>query len=374
MNEPHRCPRCHAELSSDVAEGLCPECVYRQAIAVRETGPDQPEAGRSPARTFVPPTPAELAPHFPQLEILRLLGQGGMGAVYLARQPELDRLLALKILPPEVARDPGFTERFSREARSLARLSDPNIVTIFDFGTADGLYYFTMEYVAGKNVRELLDAGEMTPPLALRIVAQVCDALQHAHDEGFVHRDIKPENILLDGKGRVKIADFGLARLVGLTPTYLTLTGSREVMGTLYYMAPEQLRRAHEVDHRADLYSLGVVFYEMLTGELPVGRFAPPSQRARVDARIDAVVLKALAREPEQRYQDAAQIKRDVEAALSGAPAPAGVRLISPCVRFSIPHISAWGAKVEGICLARPGQADPCSAVGRAQLRPVPRL
>jgi serine/threonine protein kinase len=349
MNEPRRCPRCHAELSSDVAEGLCPECLYRQAIAVRETGPERDEAGRSPARTFVPPTPAELAPHFPQLEILRLLGQGGMGAVYLARQPELDRLLAVKILPPEVARDPGFTERFSREARSLARLSDPNIVTIFDFGTANGLYYFTMEYVAGKNVRELLDAGEMTPPLALRIVAQVCDALQHAHDEGFVHRDIKPENILLDSKGRVKIADFGLARLVGLTPTYLTLTGSQEVMGTLYYMAPEQLRRAHDVDHRADIYSLGVVFYEMLTGELPVGRFAPPSQRAAVDDRIDAIVLRALAREPEQRYQDAAQVKRDVEAALSGAPAPPSGAVPSwPCVRFTIPEISMAGAYVQG--------------------------
>jgi serine/threonine protein kinase len=349
MNEPPHCPRCHAELSSDVAEGLCPECLFRQAIAVRATGPDRAEAGRSPAPAFVPPTPDELAPHFPQLEILRLLGQGGMGAVYLARQPELDRLLAVKILPPEVARDPGFTERFSREAKSLARLSDPNIVTIFDFGTADGLYYFTMEYVDGKNVRELLDAGEMTPPLALRIVAQVCDALQHAHDEGFVHRDIKPENILLDGKGRVKIADFGLARLVGLTPAYLTLTGSQEVMGTLYYMAPEQLRRAHEVDHRADLYSLGVVFYEMLTGELPVGRFAPPSEKAAIDARIDAIVLRALAREPGQRYQDAAQVKRDVEAALAGGPAPAPGTVPSwPCVRFTIPQISMAGAYVQG--------------------------
>jgi serine/threonine protein kinase len=349
MNQPRRCPRCDAELSSDVAEGLCPECLFRQAIAVRDTGPDPEASSRSPSRTFVPPTPIELAPHFPQLEILRLLGQGGMGAVYLARQPELDRLLALKILPPEVARDPGFTERFSREAKSLARLSDPNIVTIFDFGTTDGMYYFTMEYVDGKNVRELLDAGELNPPLAMRIVAQVCDALQHAHDEGFVHRDIKPENILLDSKGRVKIADFGLARLVGLTPTYLTLTGSQQVMGTLYYMAPEQLRRPHEVDHRADLYSLGVVFYEMLTGELPVGRFAAPSQRARVDARIDAIVLRALAREPEQRYQDAVQIKRDVEAALSGAsaPAPGGVPNW-PCVRFTIPQISMAGAWVQG--------------------------
>src|SRR5262249_43923580 len=163
-------------------------------------------------------------------------------------------------------------------------------------------------------------AGELPSPLALRVIPQVCDALQYAHDEGFVHRDIKPENILVDSKGRVKIADFGLARLVGLTPTYLTLTGSAEVMGTLYYMAPEQLKRPHAVDHRADLYSLAVVFYEMLTGDLPVGRFAPPSQRAGVDGRLDPIVLRALAREPEQRHQDAAQIKRELESALAGPP------------------------------------------------------
>jgi serine/threonine protein kinase len=354
MTESRRCPRCQGELSADAPEGLCPECLFRQALSGPGAAPTGEEASRSPAPFFVPPGPAELAPHFPQFEMLSLLGQGGMGAVYQARQPKLDRLVAVKILPPEVAHGPGFTERFSREARSLARLSHPNIITIFDFGAADGLYYFSMEYVDGKNVRDLLEAGRLDPQLALKIVAQVCDALQYAHDEGFVHRDIKPENILLDGKGRVKIADFGLARLVGLTPTYLTLTGSQEVMGTLYYMAPEQLKRTHEVDHRADLYSLGVVFYEMLTGELPLGRFAPPSQRASVDPRLDAIVLRALAREPEHRYQDAAQIKQEVEAILAdrttppaSLPVPAA-QSVSPYVRFTIPMISWAGAYVEG--------------------------
>jgi hypothetical protein len=341
-------------LSADVPEGLCPECLFQQALTGPWATPTGEEASRSPAPFFVPPGPAELAPHFPQLEMLRLVGQGGMGAVYQARQPKLDRLVAVKILPPEVANSPGFTERFSREARSLARLSHPNIVTIFDFGAADSLYYFSMEYVDGKNVRDLLEAGELAPTLALKIIAQVCDALQYAHDEGFVHRDIKPENILLDSKGRVKIADFGLARLVGLTPTYLTLTGSQEVMGTLYYMAPEQLKRTHRVDHRADLYSLGVVFYEMLTGELPVGRFAPPSQRAPIDPRLDAIVLRALAREPENRYQDAAQIKQEIEAILTGETAPSArlsdppAQSVSPCVRFTVPMISWAGAHVEG--------------------------
>src|SRR5262249_61250593 len=153
----------------------------------------------------------------------------------------------------------------------------------------------------------------------LAIVPQLCDALQYAHDEGLVHRDIKPENILLDRKGRVKIADFGLARLVGLTPTYLTLTGTHEVMGTLLYMAPEQMKRSHAVDHRADLYSLGVVLYEMLTGELPLGRFAPPSHKAAVDERLDPVVPRALAPAPAERYQDAAAFKRDVQAARGAA-------------------------------------------------------
>jgi serine/threonine protein kinase len=306
-----------------------------------------------------------------------------MGAVYKARQPKLDRLLALKILPPEVARDPTFAERFTREARSLARLNHPNIITIFDFGESDGLFYFSMEYVDGKNVRQLMEAAELTPSLALQVVPQVCEALRYAHDEGVVHRDIKPENILLDKKGRVKIADFGLAKIVGLSPTYLTLTGTHEVMGTLYYMAPEQMKRSHTVDHRADLYSLGVVFYEMLTGELPVGRFAPPSHKARVDSRLDNIVLRALSREPEHRYQDAADLKKDVDAVKAGAPGTAqgappqgfeppgffegfGQRLGEafrrmdgvlasppirpnwPTARFIIPNISWHGGKAKG--------------------------
>ena len=330
---------------ADVAEGLCPECLFREALAGPGTTPYHDKASPSPAPVFVPPTPAELAARFPQLDIVRLLGRGGMGAVYLARQPELDRMVAVKILPPEVARDPDFMERFTREARSLARLNHPNIVTIFDFGETDGLYYFTMEYVDGKNVRELLQAGAVAAPLALKIVAQVCDGLQYAHDEGFVHRDIKPENLLLDSKGRVKIADFGLARLVGLTPTYLTLTGSAQIMGTLYYMAPEQLQRAHTVDHRADLYSLGVVFYEMLTGELPVGRFAPPSQRAGVDRRLDGIVLpvaagpRARAPPSGRRRHQAAPVESalaSAAAAPAGPAAPLAGRPMYPCARFSI--------------------------------------
>ena len=153
----------------------------------------------------------------------------------------------------------------------------------------------------------------MKPAEALKIVPQICDALQFAHDEGIVHRDIKPENILLDKKGRVKIADFGLAKLLGKTPHDMSLTGTQQVMGTLHYMAPEQIEGARDVDHRADIYSLGVTFYEMLTGELPIGRFAAPSKKVQIDVRLDEVVLRSLEKEPEQRYQHASEIKTEME-------------------------------------------------------------
>jgi serine/threonine protein kinase len=344
----HRtCPRCREELPADAPEGLCPECLFRQSIdhgarpnPAGETGPYEPG--------YVPPTPPDLAHHFPHLEILECVGKGGMGAVYRARQSALDRLVAIKVLPPEVARDPAFAERFCREARSLARFNHPNIVTIYDFGETAGFCYIVMELVAGKNLRQLMQAGALSEDQMLRIVTQVCDALQYAHEMGVIHRDIKPENILLDAHGRVKIADFGLAKLLELAPAHLSLTGSQVVMGTVYYMAPEQLLRNLEVDHRADIYSLGVVFYEMLTGELPVGRFAPPGERARVDARLDPIVLRALEPKPEQRYQDAAEFKRDVEAVLAGPLIPIAARASWQCVRFTISNVSWMGARVSG--------------------------
>jgi predicted Ser/Thr protein kinase len=269
---------------------------------------------------FVPPTPEELAPRFPDVEIIELLGKGGMGAVYKARQRGLERLVALKILPPEVGADPAFAERFAREARALARLSHQNIVGVHHSGHSEGLYYFVMEFVDGVNLRQAIEGRTLAPKEALAIVPQICDALQYAHDEGIVHRDIKPENILIDKRGRVKIADFGLAKLLGHERPEHSLTGTHQVMGTLRYMAPEQMEGSREVDHRADIYSLGVVFYEMLTGELPIGRFAPPSQKVEVDVRLDEVVLRSLEKEPERRFQHASEVKTEVER-ISQAPA-----------------------------------------------------
>jgi serine/threonine protein kinase/phage shock protein PspC (stress-responsive transcriptional regulator) len=310
------CPRCRAPLAADAPEGLCPACLMAGGLAsAAAVEPSNGLAATTPPSGSQPPTTGEwsdLADRFPQFELLELLGRGGMGAVYKARQKNLDRLVALKVIPPEAAKDPTFAERFQREARAMARLNHANIVTVYDFGQVGDLYYLLMEYVDGVNLRHALRAARLAPTEALAIVPQICDALQYAHDQGVVHRDIKPENILLDRLGRVKIADFGLAKMLGQSPENFTLTGTQQVMGTPRYMAPEQIERPSTVDHRADIYSLGVVFYEMLTGELPIGRFEPPSQKVQVDVRIDNVVLRTLEKEPERRYQRASQVKTEL--------------------------------------------------------------
>jgi ribosomal protein L7/L12 len=333
MPETRRCPQCGAEVRPDAPEGLCPECLLKQALK------SESELGHEPANapTSPPPSLEELAQQFPQLEILELLGQGGMGIVYKARQPRLDRIVALKILPAAAGCDPAFAERFAREARALAKLTHPSIVTVFDFGESDGHFYLLMEFVGGVNLRHLLREHRLKPEEALKIVPQICEALQYAHDQGVVHRDIKPENILLDKKGHVKIADFGLAKLLGPKATDWALTGSQQIMGTLHYMAPEQMERPLAVDHRADIYSLGVVFYEMLTGELPLGRFAPPSQKVQVDVRLDEVVLRALEKEPERRYQHASDVKTEVDS-ISESISPATGSSARSSGKHFLPH------------------------------------
>jgi serine/threonine protein kinase len=308
------CPKCGAPIPAEAPQGLCPKCLLLQA-----SQPTDPGKGGPPKSA--PPRYEELAAAFPQLEIHELIGQGGMGFVFKARQPKLERIVALKILPQSLAAHPAFAERFGREGRLLARLNHPNIVTIHDFGQANGFFYLLMEYVDGVNLRQAMKAGRFTPAQALEIVPRICDALQFAHGEGVLHRDIKPENILLDTKGRVKIADFGIAKLLGENHPEDMLTGAGAVLGTPHYMAPEQLESPGAVDQRADIYSLGVVFYEMLTGELPIGKFQPPSQRVRVDVRLDEVVLHALEKEPSRRYQQASEVKTAVDTISASAAA-----------------------------------------------------
>jgi len=311
------CKQCLQALPENAPEGLCPACLAKVALGT------EPSA----AETRKAPDIVQLAPQFPQLEILELLGMGGMGMVYKARQPRLDRLVALKILPIESQQHPSFAERFSREAKALAKLNHPGIVDVYDFGQTGQYYYFVMEYVDGMNLRQLLQSQTVEPRQALELVTQICTALQYAHDESVVHRDIKPENILLNKKGQVKIADFGLAKLLSAAPD-TALTMSQAAMGTMNYMAPEQRLNAQAVDHRADIYSLGVVFYEMLTGEVPMGRFEPPSKRVQVDVRLDEVVLRALEREPGRRYQQISEVKSSVDTIAAAmpptTPAPSG--------------------------------------------------
>src|ERR1035437_4162991 len=321
------CPKCGGPIPAEAPQGLCPRCLFMQASIITEAGKDAPSKS-------APPRQEELAVAFPQLEVLGLIGQGGMGFVFKARQPKLDRFVALKILPASLAPDPAFAERFTREGRMLARLSRPKIVAIHDFGQANGFFYLLMEFVDGVNLRQAMKVGRFTPAQALSVVPKICEALQFAHNEGILHRDIKPENILLDSKGRVKIADFGIAKLLEggdsdrgqpgtaepALPANLTETG--KVLGTPQYMAPEQLEHPQDVDQRADVYSLGVVFYEMLTGELPIGHFAPPSEISTVDARVDKVVLRALEKERERRTQTAGEVKTKVEAIAAGAAIP----------------------------------------------------
>ena len=278
-----------------------------------------------------PPTPEELSGLLPGYEITALLGRGGMGAVYKGTQLSLDREVAIKLLPPDLGADPDFQARFRREAKSMAKLNHPNIVQIFDYGqTASGQHYFIMEYVDGSDLLHLVRSGTLDAEGALNAVSQVCEALQYAHELGFVHRDIKPANILINRKGVLKVGDFGLARLVeghgdhaasineemGLTMTGMT-------MGTPHYAAPEQFDGLGHIDHRADLYSLGIMFYEMLTRDVPRGTPKAPSKKIpNLDVRIDGVVFKAMEPDPDERYQSAAALRTDIDRIRSTPPAP----------------------------------------------------
>ncbi|MEM7148150.1 MAG: serine/threonine-protein kinase, partial [Verrucomicrobiota bacterium] len=308
-NEPNDkiCPTCGKPMPPDAPMGVCPYCL----MAATETSPGDTDPNPASIPAFQPPKPEELAEKFPELEIIELIGAGGMGAVYKARQTKLDRVVALKILPPGIGADPAFADRFTREAKSLAKLNHPNIVTLYEFGNADDLYFFLMEFVDGVNLRQAMSAGRFTPEEALAIVPPVCEALQFAHDHDVVHRDIKPENLLLDKDGRVKIADFGVAKVIGNATSITSVsphgddnssTNPSLIAGTPRYMAPEQTNDPDHADHRADIYAMGVVLYELLTGETPTAPRTPPAQQKEVDRRHDQIVRRARAANNQKPY------------------------------------------------------------------------
>lgn len=301
------CQNCQKLLAPDSPLGLCPTCLLTQAIG----SPVESISDRPWAKDKTPDLD-ELTQAFDDFEIEAPIGQGSMGAVYRARQVTLDRMVALKILSADLATDPEFAERFLREGKTLARLHHPHIVKVYESGERSGFFYLVMELVDGPNLRGLIQGQPFQTGEVLSLISQLGEALQYAHDQGVVHRDIKPENILVDELGQVKVADFGLAKL-SQTKELVSITGTGRVMGTPHYMAPEQIERPDTVDHRADIYALGVVTYELLTGELPLGRFPLPSENHKVSKRFDAIVLKALQKSPDQRYDEVEELLEDLD-------------------------------------------------------------
>jgi formylglycine-generating enzyme required for sulfatase activity/serine/threonine protein kinase len=281
--------------------------------------PDSPSPS-TPRQTWQPPTAEELQVLLPQYEISEMLGRGGMGAVYKGRQIALDRPVAIKILSNLLDEaDASFAERFKNEARAMGKLMHPGVVAVFDFGeTADGLLYIVMEFVEGTDVSRMLARQKRLPPEhAMAITAHVLDALAYAHARGIIHRDIKPANVMVGYDGVVKVADFGLAKMTSVEGQS-GLTQSGTAMGTLHYMAPESLMLGTSVDHRADIYAVGVMLYQMLTGKLPQGMFELPSlQVPGLDPRYDGIIAKALRDDRELRYQTAMEMRQDLDAILT---------------------------------------------------------
>jgi len=318
--------------------------------------PDEPDPNYDPNSATIPlsgprptlsgrdvdlPLPEELAKLLPAgaYEVTDFLGAGGMGAVYKGTQIRLKRPVAIKIMRRDVGKDHDFEARFEREAQAMAKLNHPNIISVIDFGEAGPDYLFiVMELVDGTDLMDVIRSKQMTQEMALTLLPQICDALQFAHDHGIVHRDIKPSNIMLTRDGRVKMADFGLAKHFDHADSgFRTQTGTG--MGTPDYAAPEQFDPTTPVDHRADIYALGVMIYQMITGALPRGVWRPPSQRAQVSTHWDAVVSRAMQNDPSERYQKASEVKME----LSSIPLVGAGRASGPSAAANSPQTALGG-------------------------------
>ncbi len=327
------CLRCSTAQPPQVLDRLGGICVPCLAALLLEQ--EDPETGET-----APALPVRPGSRFHDLEVLSILGCGGMGIVYKARQPALGRLVALKFLAPGHRGDPEFAARFAAEAKALAALNHPRIVQVHDYGEADGQCFLVMEYVDGLPLRRLLGAGPLSAARAVEIADQAAEALAYAHSRGVVHLDIKPDNLLITPDGGVKIADFGLARPSGAADAPTPRTDG--VLGTPDYLAPEQLGR-RAPDPRSDLYALGVVLYEMLAGQVPRGRYPAPSSIAPVGPAMDDFVARVLDPQPARRPRDAAEFR----AALLRAAAPSRSRW-----RFAVPAALVAAAAVGGYYFA----------------------
>jgi predicted Ser/Thr protein kinase len=301
----------------------CPKCGRRAAVAEGARDVACPCGQRFDP--FVRPTIADpfLDQEIGGYRIEAVIGSGGMGTVYRATQLSLGRSVAFKALPAHVSEDPTFVRRFHREAQVLASLSHPNVVQVIDRGEEQGRYFIVMEYIEGESLRDLMKRGPVPARQAYRIAAGLLAALDFAHERGIVHRDIKPENILISKDGVVKVADFGLSRVLGGDDPATRLTHTHLILGTYEYMAPEQREASGEADARADIYATAVVFYEMLTGGLPIGRFELPGEKVPgVDRRVDRILERGLAKDPKQRYERASAMGREIDSLLTEPEAP----------------------------------------------------
>jgi|GEM_PF-505408 serine/threonine protein kinase len=286
-------------------------------------------AGWAPVKPY--PSPHELTQMMPggMYQFDLMIGQGGMGAVYRGHQLNLGRSIAIKILHRDHGTDYAYGERFRREAQALAQMNHPNIVSVYDFGIVGEYLHYVMEFIEGIDLHQSLCQSTVAPARAIEILAKVCDALTYAHSKGIVHRDIKPANILLAKDGRIKVADFGLAKRFDQKGTMLTQTNM--AMGTPDYAAPEQYDSKAEIDHRADIYAMGVMLYQMLTGQLPRGSWHPPSSMIGCDARFDAVIARALKPDRLQRQLSADEFKAEL-LAIQTAPPQVASALARPVV------------------------------------------
>ena len=286
----------------------------------------------SPQITFVAPEIAELAPLFPAYTFDSLIATGGMGAVYRAVQKSLERTVAIKILPQEFGKDAAFHASFEAEAKAMARLNHPNLISVFDFGDVNGMLYIVMEYVPGKSLYHSAHGRAIEVSKVISLVTGICSGLSHAHKFGIIHRDIKPSNILLDQNAQPKIGDFGLARPVGAR-----IAEGADIFGTPYYTAPEVIRTPQAVGHRADIYSVGILLHELLTGHLPSADPRPASTIIKCDHRFDEIIRRASDPIPELRYFSADEIINDLRAianpaghAKTSAPAGTGAPPAAP--------------------------------------------
>jgi len=286
---------------------------------------------------FSAPDPAELNELFPGYEIEGLIATGGMGAVYCAIQKSLDRTVALKILPQEFSKDAAFCAGFEAEAKAMARLNHPNLIGVYDFGEVGGMLFIIMEYVPGKSIYHSAHGQAINPGEVIRLVTGVCNGLAHAHENGIIHRDIKPSNILLDLNAQPKIGDFGLAR-----PIERKVEEGEEIFGTPGYTAPEVVNTPNAVDYRADIFSVGILLHELLTGKLPSADRRPPSAISKCDSRFDVIVRRATHVNPAGRYSSAAEMAKDLAVianssgsrvtrpAAPGTPGHPGPRVAAP--------------------------------------------